>query len=379
MAQVLTEEQTMLKDTAYGFFQENAPVTALRKLRDEKDETGFSRDLWKEMANLGFAGVAFPEEFGGAGFGYFGLGLVMEEAGKTLAATPLVSTVLLGGSAVLLGGSDAQKADILPQVAAGDLILALAHEESAHHKPYNVKARAEKSGDGYTLSGEKTFVLDGHVADKLIVVARTSEAPGDRDGLTLFLVDGDAKGVSRQRLAMVDSRNSSRVELDGVTVGADAVIGEVDRGADVLDAVLDRARICLSAEMLGGTDAIFEMTLEYLKTRKQFGVLIGTFQALKHRAAELFSEIELCKSVVLEALTAIDEDANNVSMLASLAKARLAETYNLATREGVQMHGGIGMTDEHDAGLYMKRARVAEAMFGNARYHRDRFASLNGF
>ncbi|MGB0921136.1 MAG: acyl-CoA dehydrogenase family protein [Alphaproteobacteria bacterium] len=379
MAMVLNEEQQLLKDSAREFVKEKSPIAALRKLRDDEDATGFDRALWKEMAEMGWAGIIFPEEFGGLDFGYQGLGIVLEETGRTLAASPLVSTVLTCGTAVLLGGSEAQKAAILPKIAAGDHIMALACDEGPHHNPLAIKSTATKSGDGFSLSGEKSFVLDGHVADQLIVVARTSGAPGEKDGLTLFLVDPSAQGVSITRNMMVDNRNVATVELQNVAVGADAVLGEVDRGFDVLEPTLDRARIGLAAEMYGSAAECFERTMEYLKTRKQFGVLIGTFQGLKHRGAEMFSELELCKSVVLEALSAIDDDRNSVPLLASLAKARLCETLNLVSREGVQMHGGIGMTDEEEIGFFMKRARVAEATFGNAKYHQNRYAEIEGF
>lgn len=379
MAMVLTEEQTLLKDSAREFVKEKGPVSALRKLRDDKDETGFDRALWKEMADMGWAGIIFPEEFGGLDFGYQGLGIVLEETGRTLVASPLVSTVLTCGTAVMLGGSTEQKADILPKIAAGDHIMALAVDEGPHHNPVAVKTMAEKDGDGFKLTGEKTFVLDGHVADQLIVVARTSGAPGDKDGITLFLVDPKADGISITRNIMVDSRNSATIELNGVAVGAGDVLGGIGSGFDVLEQTLDRARIGLAAEMLGGATECFMRTVEYLKTRKQFGVLIGTFQGLKHRAADMFSELELSKSVVLEALSAIDEGSNSLPMLASLAKGRLCETYNLVSREGVQMHGGIGMTDEEEIGFFMKRARVAEATFGNAKYHEQRYADIGGF
>ncbi|HYM29880.1 MAG TPA: acyl-CoA dehydrogenase family protein [Candidatus Cybelea sp.] len=379
MALALTEEQQLLKQTALDFFGERSPVRELRKLRDSKDATGFSRALWKQMAELGWAGIIFPESYGGSDFGYFGLGLVLEAAGRTLAATPLVSTVLLCGSAVMLAGSEAQRRAILPAIASGQRIMALAFDEGPRHAPFNMALRAAKSDKGWTLDGEKVFVLDGHIADQLIVAARTSGKPGERAGITLFLVDGNAGGVTRTRSMMVDSRNAARIGFKGVRVGADAVLGEADRGGDVLEAVLDRGRIGLAAEMLGSALEAFERTVKYLKERKQFGVPIGSFQALKHRAAEMFCEIELAKSVVLDALTAIDERRNDVAQVASLAKARLCDTLFLVSNEGVQMHGGIGMTDEEEIGFFMKRARVAAATFGDAGFHRDRYAGLEGY
>jgi acyl-CoA dehydrogenase len=280
-----------------------------------------------------------------------------------------------------LGGSDEQKAELLPQLAAGELLLALALEESHKHDPYGIQTTASATEDGYVLDGNKTFVLDGHVADKLIVVARTSGEVGSREGISLFLVDREANGVSVTRTIMADSRNAANVKLDAVKVGSDALLGTADTAADTLDQALDIARIGLSAEMLGGIQECFERTVEYLKERKQFGVAIGSFQALKHRAADMFCEIELSKSCVLEALTALDEqrDRDEVAKLASLAKAKVGETYNLVSREGIQMHGGIGMTDEFDIGFFIKRAAVAEQTFGDVNFHRNRYGELEGY
>ncbi len=379
MALVLNEDQVQLKDAARTFIQNKSPVTAFRKLRDSNDKEGFDRKLWKEMAGLGWTGIIIPEEFGGVGFGFVGLGVVLEETGRTLVASPLMSTALIGASAVILGGNAAHKKEILPAIAAGDWLMALAHEEGPHHAPYTIATKAKKTDDGFVLSGKKTFVLDGHVADQLIVVARTSGKPGARDGLTLFLVDANTPGVKITRTLMADSRNAANVKFTGVKLGNNAVLGQIDQGADILDPVLDRARIGLAAEMLGSIREEFERTVEYLKTRTQFGVLIGTFQALKHRAAEMFCEIELSVSVVLDALIAIDNNRNDIPQLASLAKARLNDTYFLVSNEALQMHGGIGMTDEFDMGLFMKRARVAMASFGDASFHHERFATLEGY
>jgi len=348
-------------------------------LRDSNDKDGFDRKLWQEMAALGWAGIIIPEEFGGTGFGFTGLGVVLEETGRTLTASPLMSTALIGASALVLGGSAAHKKEILPAIAAGDWLMALAHEEGPHHSPYAIATKAKESDGGFVLSGKKNFVLDGHVADQLIVVARTSGRSGAREGLTLFLVDSKTPGVKITRTLMADNRNAASIKFTGVKLARSAVLGQIDQGADILDPVLDRARIGLAAEMLGGIREAFERTVEYLKTRQQFGVLIGTFQALKHRAAEMFCEIELSVSVVLDALIAIDENRNDVPQLASLAKARLNDTYYLVSNEALQMHGGIGMTDEFDIGLFMKRARVAMASFGDASFHRDRYATLEGY
>jgi alkylation response protein AidB-like acyl-CoA dehydrogenase len=376
MPLVLNEEQNMLKDAAKDFCANSTPITQLRKLRDDKDENGFDKATWQQMVELGWAGITIPEEFGGLGFGYMGMGVVMEEAGRTLTASPMYSTAVLGASAIIHGGSNDLKSELLPLVAGGELLLAVAVEETPHHNPYRAETKAEKSGNGYKVTGDKKFVLDGHVADKIVVVARTSGNSGDRDGITLVLVDGSADGVSSTRTIMADSRNAANISFNGAL---GQLLGEEGKGADILDKVLDTGRILLAAEMLGGIQECFERTIEYLKTREQFGVPIGSFQALKHRAAEMFCEIELSKSVVLEALSALDEDSEEVSELASLAKARLNDTYNLVSSEGVQMHGGIGMTDEYEIGFFMKRSRICEHTFGNSAFHRDRYGVLQGY
>jgi alkylation response protein AidB-like acyl-CoA dehydrogenase len=373
---VLSEEQTMLRDAAKSWVGEKSPVTALRKLRDSGNADGFDRAAWSEMAEMGWAGILIPEEFGGSGLGYLTLGLVLEETGRTLTASPLVSTALTATTALLLGGSDAQKKAWLPKIAEGKAIAALAVDEGAHHAPAKIALKAAKSGGGWTLSGKKSFVLDGGVADFLIVAARTSGKIAEASGITLFLVDGNAKGLSRQKLKSVDSRGVANLSFDNVEVGADAVLGSVDQGYGILEATLDRARAGLAAEMLGSATQAFETTLDYLKTRVQFGQLIGTFQSLQHRAAKMYTDLELTRSCVEAALSAIDNNSNDVPQLASLAKAKANELCHLVSNEMVQMHGGIGMTDAHDAGLYLKRARAAEATFGSAAYHRDRYASL---
>ena len=381
MPMILNDEQNMLKDSAKSFCEENAPIGQLRKLRDQDSADGFDRDMWSQMAELGWAGIPFPEEHGGLAFGYKGLGVVTEETGRTLAASPLFATVWLGGTVVNLGGTAAQKAELLPKVAAGELLLALALEESHRHSPYGVATSAQQSGDGYVISGSKKFVLDGHVAAKLIVVARTAGSAGDRDGISLFLVDREADGVSVTRTKMVDSRNAASVDFADVAVGADALIGAAGSGADVLDPALDIARIGIAAEMLGSTEECFERTVQYLKDREQFGVPIGSFQALKHRAANMFCEIELAKSCVLEALSALDEqrDGQEIAKLASLTKAKVGETFHTVSREGIQMHGGIGMTDEFDIGFFIKRAAVTEQTFGDVGFHRNRYGELEGY
>ncbi len=373
---VLSEEQTMLRDAAKSWVSEQSPVTAFRKMRDSANPDGFDRAAWAQMAEMGWAGILIPEEFGGSGLGYLTLGLVLEETGRTLTASPLVSTALAATTALLLGGSDAQKKAWLPKIAEGKAIAALAVDEGAHHAPAKIAFKAVKSGNGWKLSGKKNFVLDGGAADLLVVTARTSGKENDANGITLFLVDGNAKGLARAKLKSVDSRGVANLSFADVEVSGDAVLGTVDQGYGLLEATLDRARAGLAAEMLGSATQAFETTLEYLKTRVQFGQVIGTFQSLQHRAAKMYTDLELTRSCVEAALAAIDNNSNDVPQLASLAKAKANELAHLVSNEMVQMHGGIGMTDAHDAGLYMKRARAAEATFGSAAYHRDRYASL---
>jgi alkylation response protein AidB-like acyl-CoA dehydrogenase len=377
MTFVLSEEQESIRKTAQSFFGERVPVAHFRALRDARDHLGFSREIWRELANLGLLGMAVPETYGGAGLGFTELGLVLTESGRTLAPTPLLSTIVLGASAIALGGDDALKRALLPAVCAGEKLLAFAHEEGARFAPYQIATRAQSSSDGYRLTGAKSLVLDGHVADELVVVARTSGEPGQREGISLFLVPADAPGVTASRLSLVDSRGAARIRFDGAP--ARALLGREDAGADLLDVILERATIGLAAEMLGGIEEVFDRTIAYLKTRRQFGVPIGTFQALKHRAAHLFCEVELSKSIVADALAALDASRPDVAIVASVAKARTSDTFIAVTNEGVQMHGGVGVTDELDIGLFMKRARVTEMTFGTAAYHRDRFARLHGY
>lgn len=379
MALILNSEAQLVRDSALEFFADKSPVLMLRKLRDSADADGFSRALWREMADLGWTGFLVPEAHGGSEFGMVGLGQVLEAAGRTLAATPLMSTALIAASAIDLAGSETQKQKYFPGLVGGDTIFALALEEKAHHNPSYIETTAKRDGDGWVLNGAKRFVLDGHVADQLIVVARTSGTANDREGITLFMVPADAVGVSRTRSSMIDSRNAARVTLANVKVGADAVLGRIDGGSDPLDRVLDRARAGLAAEMLGSSSEAFERTVQYLKDRKQFGVAIGSFQALKHRAAQMFCEVEVTRSAVLGALAALDDGANDASLLVSLAKAKASDTAYLTGNEGIQMHGGIGMTDEHEIGFFMKRARVAQATFGDSAFHRDRYAALTGY
>ena len=382
MALVLSEEQQLLKDSAKNFCEQNAPVSVLRGLRDSKDEQGYDQGIWSQMIELGWAGMAIPEAYGGFDFGYGGLGVVLEETGKTLVSSPLIPTVLVGATAIAQLGNEAQKQVLLPKIVAGELLTALALDEHTSHNPSKIATTATKVDGGYSLNGSKTFVLDGHIANMLIVVARTSGETDSEQGISLFLVDANAEGLNVARTIMVDSRNSSNIQFNNVVVAGDALLGEKDQGFNGLDSVLDIARIGIAAEMLGSMQAVFESILEFLKQREQFGVLIGSFQGLQHRAAEMYSEIELCKSAVRGALAGLDEPDTTqaeIAVLASMTKAKLSEVFFLVSNEGIQMHGGIGMTDEFDIGFFIKRARVAQQFLGDSSFHRDRYATLNGF
>lgn len=379
MALVLNEEQLMLKEAAAGFLAENASIAALRTLRDSEDPQGYDASVWQEMAQMGWAGIPVPEAYGGLDYGYTGLGIVLEEMGRNLSISPLQASILVCATAIARMGSDAQKESLLPALASGELTMALALQEGNHHAPHKTAATATATADGFEISGRKVLVADAHVADKFIVVARTAGEAGDDQGLSLFLVDADAAGVSSERVTMVDSRNSGNVEFDKVSVGADQLLGELDGGYGPLQRVLDIANIGLSAELLGLSLECFERTMEYLKERKQFGEVIGSFQGLQHRAALMFAELELARSIVIKALQAIDNDDDRLSSLASACKAKLCEVATLVTNEGIQMHGGIGMTDEYDIGFFIKRARVAQQTFGDYNYHLDRFARLSSY
>jgi alkylation response protein AidB-like acyl-CoA dehydrogenase len=379
MALILTEEQSMLRDSARGLISDKAPVSHLRQLRDAKDATGFSRELWKEFAEMGFSGLLVPEEFGGSGLGAVEAGIVMEEIGRTLMPSPFLSTAVLAASALLHGGSDAQKAEYLPKISAGSLLAALAIDEGAKHRPLQTAMQATRSGNGFKLKGAKALVVDGHVADLLIVAARTGGSAGDAKGITLFLVNSKAKGVAIERTIMVDAHNAARLEFDNVEVDSDSVLGEVDQGGALLEGVLNVGRGAVASEMLGLSEEVFGRTVTYLKERKQFGKLIGEFQALQHRAAELYIDIEISRAAVLKALQALDADIATAASAVAVAKAKAGTTATRAVQEGVQMHGGMGMTDQFDIGFFMKRARVCEELFGDSNFHTDQLARSRSY
>jgi len=379
MALVLTEEQSMLRDSARGLISDKAPVSHLRQLRDARAASGFSRELWKTFAEMGFSGLLVPEEVGGSGLGCVEAGVVMEEIGRSLMPSPFLSTAVLAASALSRGGNAAQKAEYLRKIADGSLLAALAIDEGAKHRPLHTTMQAVRSGNGFRLSGDKAFVVDGHVAGLVIVAARSAGAAGERNGVTLFLVDPRTKGVETERTMMVDSHNAARIKFDHVEVNADQVLGEVDQGFALLEGVLNIGRCAVASEMVGLSEEVFGRTVNYLKERKQFGKLIGEFQALQHRAAQLYIDIEITRAAVLKALQTLDGDFTNAGAAVAVAKARAGTTATLAVQEGVQMHGGMGMTDQFDIGFFMKRARVCQELFGDANFHADQLARMKSY
>lgn len=375
MSLTLNEEQLLLRDSARSFLEDHSPVSRMRRLRDDRDATGFSRTIWKAVAELGWLGIQLPEEHGGSGMGLREVGVIMTEFGRVLAPEPLLSTLLLGANAVRLSANDELRADVLPGVAAGERLIAFALEEVGRFDPYAIETAVVTTDGGFSISGDKRYVLDGHTADQIVVVARTSGVSGDRDGLALLVVDADTEGVEIVRTTLVDGRNAAQVTFTGVEVHADRLLGD----AELLDRVLDQATLGLAAEMVGMAEQAFQQTLQYLKDREQFGVKIGTFQALRHRAAEMFAELEFARSLVLDGLSAVDEGRNDISLSASAAKAQANKAARLIAAEAIQMHGGMGMTDELDVGLYFKRMRAADITLGDVSYHLRRFASLQGY
>ncbi|WP_375172784.1 acyl-CoA dehydrogenase family protein [Pseudooceanicola sp.] len=372
---VLSEEQTMLKDAARGWVAEYAPVSAFRKLRDA-GETGTPAQ-YADMAQMGWTGIMIAEEQGGVGMGLTEMCLVLEEMGRQLVASPLWASALASATALRSLGTQDQQSTWLPKIADGSCVMTLALDEGAHHDIRDTAMTATPSAGGYTLTGTKTHVVEGMGADQLLVLARTSGTPGDADGLTLFLVPADQ--TDRKQLITLDKRDYARITLDAVEVLADAVIGEVGGAYAPMEQALDMARIGLAAEMLGLCNQAFDTTLDYLKQRKQFDTVLAQFQAIQHRMADLFCNMELVRSTVEHAARAVDAGADDAAEAAILAKSMANDFANLMTRQMVQLHGGIGMTDLHDAGLYLKRARALEALFGTTAWHNARFAQLHGY
>lgn len=354
---LLNDEQVLLGESASDFFRGKAPVSRLRQQRDA-GENGRDPALWRQFAELGWLGVLVPEEYGGFDMGYLGLGLVLIEAGKHLSGGALHSSAMVGTAALVLAGTEEQKQRWLPLVASGEKVVAVAVDQGAHHRERRAVVHAK---DG-RITARYRSVADGHLADLFIVL-------GDD---AMYLVEADAPGVARQELKTLDSRGAADLCFE------QAVADQLTGGAAQIERLLDIARIGLAAEMIGMAQEACTITCDYLKTRRQFGQTIGSFQALQHRASKMFIEVEFTRSCVIAALSTLD-DGGDVAQLASLAKAKAGDTLHLVTNEMLQMHGGIGMTDEHDAGLFMKRARILEARYGNAAFHRDRYAQLMGY
>lgn len=379
MALILTEEQSMLRDSARDFLAGQSPVSALRALRDSGDPDGFSRPLWRQFAEMGFSGVLVPENLGGLGLGHVEAGVVMEQIGRHLTASPFLASSVTAVTALCLGGSTAQKERWLPRLANSEAIATLAVDEGGKHRPLQISTSCIPEGDGLVINGAKTFVLDAHVADLLVVAVRTAGEPGDRTGISLCLVDAKASGVEIERTVMVDAHNAARLTLRNVRVDTSTLLGVLHDGVSILDGALDAARAAAAAELLGVAGEAFNRTVEYLKQRRQFGRLIGEFQGLQHRAAQLYTELEVTRAAVIKAQQLLDQGASNASDIVAVAKARAGRTATLAVQEAVQMHGGIGMTDEFEIGFFMKRARVLQELFGDANFQLDQVAQRRGY
>ena len=379
MSLLLNEEQSLLKDSAKAFVDENADLASIRTKRKEPKKAEIDLNKWKKIVDLGWTAIPFSEEYGGLGLGYAELGVVLEEIGRGLVDVPLFSNIVLAGGAIDLAGNEEQKRRLLPELISGTKFISFAYQEGARHTPNLITTKLSEESEGYTLNGKKQLVLDGGSANKLIVVCRSSGARTDREGLSIVAVDAKAQGVVVKNNLLLDGSRAANIEFQDVFVSKEDLIGALGQGADTLDQLYAQASVALSSEMLGSAQTAFEMTLEYLKTREQFGAKIGSFQGLKHRASRWFCEIELSKSIVLKALRAIDSNDPKKDKIAHACKARLSSSFHLSGIEGVQMHGGIGVTDEHDIGLFMKRARVTELLLGDEAFHREKFAALSGY
>lgn len=372
MGLVLTEDQQMLKQAAKDFFADNASVDTFREMRDRGDT--HNAELWQQMSELGWPAVAVPEAHGGLEFGLTGLGLIVVESGRNLTVSPLVATSAVGAAAIAQGQSEAAKKSLLPGIAAGETLVAFAVDELNHHDPNYTEAKAVSQGDGYVLDGKKVFVAEGSYADHFVVVAR------DDDGqFVVLLVDATADGVEREQVRLMDNRDYANVAFSSVRVSADAVLASGEQGESLVRTLVDIGTVLSACELYGIAQQLFEITVQYLADRKQFGRPIGSFQALQHRAAHAFVQLQLLKSVVLDALDAAESQRKDFAMAASHVKALANDTADLITNEAVQMHGGIGLTDELDVGLYFKRARTLRNAYGLSSYHRRRFARLSGY
>ena len=373
----LTDDQRMLADTVAPFMaDEGAIKKQLRHWRDIGCKDGFGHDLWTQYAELGLTGIMIPEALGGAGLGQVEAGVVLEEIGRNLTPSPFLTTAIVAVRA-MEGTRHAER--WFPGILSGDTVAAVAVDERRHHDPAATALRAERQGNGFVLNGEKTFVVHGASADVTIVAARTAGSPGETEGITLFAIERTGRGPEGGSFGLVDGSKAAHLSFPRFAVDADAVIGEVDGGWQVLNRALDAGRAGIASELVGVAAGASEMTFDYLKQRKQFGRLIGEYQELQHRAAHLYGEIEIARAAALKAAQLLDAGDPRAELMTSVAKAKAAKTAALAVQEGVQMHGGIGMTDEHDIGLYMKREAVLSELFGGPRYHANRVAEISGY
>ena len=374
MALIINEEQQMLKTSTKEFLDLKSPLSSLRVLRDHSYKT-HDKDLWMEMVEMGWTALTIPEEYNGLNFGYVGLGQVLEEMGRKLTLSPIISTVLMSSTLISLSKNEILKTKLFQEIMNGSKLVSIAHEEGIQHNPNTINSLLSKQGEGYVLNGKKNFVIDGSISDYLIVSSK------NESGLNtmLVLVDSKSDGITYNNKVHMDSRTYSDISFSNVKVDKSNLLSEENDGDSILEKTFDIARVGLASEMLGSIQEAFEMTMSYLKEREQFGVKIGSFQALQHRSALMFGEIELCKSIVLKALQAIDSNDSNLPKLASLAKAKLGMTFKLVSNEAVQMHGGIGVTDDADIGFFLKRARVIQRILGDSNYHLDRLAKINNY
>jgi alkylation response protein AidB-like acyl-CoA dehydrogenase len=369
------EEQELLRSTARKFFENEVGSDTVRRLMETPE--GMTPELWTKLAEQGWLGLVFPDQYDGMGLGLVDLVVLMEEMGRAVVPGPYFSAVLLGGLAILEAGSEAQKKEWLPKIAAGERRVALAWmEPSAQLGPAGVTLTALEKGGKYTLSGTKLFVHDAHTADALVVAARTRPGAG-AEGVSLFLLPKGPKGLEVTLLPTMDqTRKLCEVTLSDVAVGADALLGPAGAGWAPLSRVLDRATVALCAEMCGGAQKVLDMTVEYAKIRQAFGRPIGSYQGVKHRAADMLVEVENSKSITYYAAWALDEGAAEAPLAVSMAKAYVSDAYRRVSGAGIQLHGGIGFTWEHDLHLYFKRAKGSEFTFGDATHHRERVAQL---
>ena len=374
MSLVINEEQNMLKSSAKELLDLKSPISLMRELRDD-NYNQFDPDFWKEMVEMGWTALTVPEEYNGLNFGYVGLGQVIEEMGKKLTVSTTISTVLVSTTIVGLSKNEVLKSKLFDEIMSGKKLCTLAHEESSHHNPNIDLSIISNNNEKFILNGKKRFVIDGTISDYLIVSAN-SESNGS---LELVIIDSKSKGITFNNKVHMDSKIYSDISFNNVEFSKDNFLSTENDGKKILKKALDIACVGLAAEMLGNIQQAFDMTIQYLKEREQFGVKIGSFQALQHRSAIMFGEIELCKSIVLKALQAIDSGDENLPELASLAKSKLGLTSKLVTNEAVQMHGGIGVTDDADIGFFLKRVRVSQRIFGDSNYHLDRVAKFNSY